>query len=310
MLWNSTVNSEIEPHQIFIEKGIWHDPARNQRPVPYKIYTPQDSSSTAWPVVVWSHGLGGSRDGAGFISRYVASHGYVVVHIQHEGTDSSLWEGKPGHPWDIIRAMHIPRKATLQRFRDVPFALDQMEKSLTGKIDMTRLGFCGHSFGAMTTQVMAGQYRGAGRHRYQLTEPRIKAGILYSSGPAKHHSQYEGIRIPLMTMTGTDDASPLGEFKAEDRQDIFKHAHRSEQYMVVLEDGDHMVFNGSRGKLAANPKRDVHERIIKVLSLAFWESYLKNDQAAHAWLMGEGARAWLGAEATYMYRAAATGTAA
>ena len=133
-------------------------------------------------------------------------------------------KASPGHPWDIIRAMHIPRKATLQRFRDVPFALDQMEKSLTGKIDMTRLGFCGHSFGAMTTQVMAGQYRGVGRHRYQLTEPRIKAGILYSSGPAKHHSQYEGIRIPLMTMTGTDDASPLGEFKAEDRQDIFKHA--------------------------------------------------------------------------------------
>ena len=50
--------------------------------------------------------------------------------------------------------------------------------------------------------------------------------------------------------------------------------------MIVLEDGDHMVFNGSRGKLAANPKRDVHERIIKVLSLAFWDAYLKDDQAA------------------------------
>lgn len=304
MLWNSNVAPDSEPRQIFIEKGIWHDPARNDRAIPYKVYLPQESSSDPWPLVVWSHGLGGSRDGAGFISRYIASHGYAVVHIQHQGTDSSLWEGKPGHPWDIIRAMHIPRKATLQRLRDVPFALDQMEKSLAGKIDMTRLGFSGHSFGAMTTQVMAGQYRGQGRWRYQLTEPRIKAGILYSSGPAKHPSQYEGIRIPLMTMTGTDDASPLGEFSAESRQDIFKYATGSDQYLLVLQDGDHMVFNGSRGKLGVNPKRDVHERIIKVLSLAFWEAYLNNDKAAAEWLTGDGVKAWLGAEATYMFRRA------
>lgn len=304
MLWNYNVAPDSEPRQIFIEKGIWHDPTRNDRAIPYKVYLPQESGADPWPLVVWSHGLGGSRDGAGFISRYIASHGYAVVHIQHEGTDSSLWEGKPGHPWDIIRAMHIPRKATLQRLRDVPFALDQMEKSLAGKIDMTRLGFSGHSFGAMTTQVMAGQYRCHGRRRYQLTEPRIKAGILYSSGPAKYTSQYEGIRIPLMTMTGTDDASPLGEFSAASRQDIFKYATGSDQYLLVLQDGDHMVFNGSRGKLGVNPKRDVHESIIKVLSLAFWEAYLNNNTAAAAWLTGEGVKDWLGDEATYMFRRA------
>ena len=132
MLWNSDISPDTEPRQIFIEKGSWTDSSRRDRVIPYKIYTPQarpdEAMQNAWPLVVWSHGLGGSRDGAGFISRYIASHGYVVVHIQHHGTDSSLWEGKPGHPWDIIRATHIPRRATLQRLQDVPFALDQITK--------------------------------------------------------------------------------------------------------------------------------------------------------------------------------------
>jgi dienelactone hydrolase len=313
MLWNYTVSPDIEPYQISIEKGSWTDSARRNRVIPYKIYTPQpkpdEAMQNAWPLVVWSHGLGGSRDGAGFISRYIAAHGYVVVHIQHHGTDSSLWEGKPGHPWDIIRATHIPRRATLQRLQDVPFALDQITKlPQADKIDFDKLGFCGHSFGAMTTQVMAGQYRGFGRRRYSLFEDRIKAGILYSPVPVKHkrghppEDFYSGIKLPLLVMTGTADDSPLEGFGYEVRREVFDHSGGPEQHLLVLQDGDHMVFNGSRGQLGENPKRAVHEKIIKILSLAFWDAYIKGDQAAKDWLAGESVRAWLADEATYTYR--------
>ena len=307
-LWNSTVQEDTEPAQIYIEKGEWTDSTRQGRIVPYKIYTPEAKSDGAMqerlPLIVWSHGLGGSREGAGFISRYVASHGYIVVHIQHEGTDSSLWEGKPGHPWDVIRATHIPRRATLQRLQDVPFALDEIAKlPQSSRMDLDVIGMSGHSFGAMTTQVMAGQYRGHGKRRYSLFEPRFKAGILYSPGHAKYPEQYTGIRLPLLAMTGTDDASPLAEFGWEQRREVFDLSGAHEQHLVIIENGDHMVYNGSRGKLGVNPKRGVHERIIRVLSLAFWDAYLKGDQAAKEWLAGDGVRAWLGDEATYTYRA-------
>lgn len=304
-LWNSDIQEDVEPVQIFIEKGMWIDSARAGRKVPYKIYTPDASAMQGrLPLVVWSHGLGGSRDGAGFISRYISSHGYVVAHIQHEGTDSSLWEGKPGHPWDIIRALHIPRRATLQRLRDVPFALDQiLSMDVASRIDADRIGMCGHSFGAMTTQVMAGQYLGRGRRRYELFEPRISAGILYSPGPSRNPDHYRGIRVPLLAMTGTDDDSPLHEFGWQDRRKVFDHSTAPDQHLVVIADGDHMVYNGSRGKLGVNPKRDVHERIIRVLSLAFWDAYLRGDGAARDWLTGSGVGAWLGGEAAYTYRA-------
>ena len=62
---------------------------------------------------------------------------------------------------------------------------------------------------------------------------------------------------------------------------------------MVLKDGDHMVYNGTRGKLEANPLREEHEEFIKIFSLAYWDAYLKNDAAAMAWLKG-------GAGASYL----------
>ena len=312
-LWTSTISPETEPMQIAIARGEWYDVNRGNRKISYKTYCPLvDETSPQrgpFPVIIWSHGLGGSRDGAGFISRFVASHGYIVVHIQHPGTDSTLWEGKPGHPWDVIRATHIPRSATLQRLKDVPFVLGQLAKlEIAPLMDLTKIGMSGHSFGGMTTQVMAGQRRGYGARQYSLHDPRFKAGIVYSPVPfrkKKGHAPedfYGGIRIPLLIMTGTDDDSPIENFGYQDRLEVFTHSGGPDQHLLVLDKGDHMVYNGSRGKLEANPKRDIHEDIIKILSLAFWDAYLKEDSAAQQWLTGQGVSIWLSAEGTYTYR--------
>lgn len=308
-LWSPILSPDTEPMQIAIARGEWFDVNRGNRKIAYKTYCPVDSHAGPYPVIIWSHGLGGSREGAGFISRFVASHGYVVIHIQHPGTDSTLWEGKPGHPWDVIRATHIPRSATLQRLKDVPFVLNQLPKlPIAPQMDLQRIGMSGHSFGAMTTQVMAGQRRGYGARQYSLHEARFKAGIVYSPVPfrkKKDHAPadfYGGIRIPLLIMTGTDDDSPIESFGYQDRLEVFTHSGGPDQHLLVLDHGDHMVYNGSRGKLEANPKRDVHEDIIKVLSLAFWDAYLKNDPAAKSWLTEHGVQSWLADEGCYTYR--------
>jgi predicted dienelactone hydrolase len=160
--WEPYTALTQEPFKVALKRGEFVDLARNGRAVPYKIYHPITQGPDKVPLIIWSHGFGGNRDGASFISRFLAAHGYMIVHITHDGTDSSLWEGKPGHPWDILRQAKIPRSATLNRMRDVPFALDCLHEwardnpDIGPWMDFNRIGMSGHSFGAMTTQVMAG----------------------------------------------------------------------------------------------------------------------------------------------------------
>jgi dienelactone hydrolase len=303
------------PYKVLISRGEFVDESRDVknggRVVPYKLYYPETDGKL--PLIIWSHGLGGSRDGAAFLSRYISSHGYMVLHITHKGTDSSLWEGKPGHPWDAIRAAHISRKTTLERFKDVPFVLDQLsDQEWADAIDFDRLGMCGHSFGAITTQIMAGQKLGKGKRLYSLKEDRFKAGILYSPSftynkSEPHDGLFGDIDIPLLHMTGTEDDSPVQYFDYTHRLSIYDHAAANhdgvDQHLLVIRDADHMVFAGSRGKLGENEKRHIHEQIIKVTSLAYWDAYLKDDRDAYEWLSGAGYAEWLGDEGEYKCKA-------
>src|SRR6185295_15877755 len=68
----------------------WTDTARNRK-VPVKIYYPQKGQGP-FPVIIFSHGLGGSREGYEYLGRHWASHGYVSVHVQHQGSDDQVWK--------------------------------------------------------------------------------------------------------------------------------------------------------------------------------------------------------------------------
>ena len=298
-------------YSILIKRDVLTDPARGGRRVPVKVYYPADMEGDV-PLVLWSHGLGGSADGASFLARFIAAHGYIVVNMQHIGTDSSLWEGKPGHPWDVIRATPIPRAAVLDRFADVPFVLDSLpdwlarHADIKARPDYARIGMSGHSFGALTAQAMAGQMFPDEQERLRsFREERLRAGILYSPVPAAHLTDaplekiYSSMTLPLLFMTGTADQSPIEGFGMAERLAVFEHAGGRENSLLILESGDHMVFAGSRGKLAGYPKLGLHETIIKTVALAWWEAWLKDDETARAWLEQGGVNEWLGAEASF-----------
>lgn len=291
------------PHKVLIKRGEFVDYARPQnngggRVIPWKLYYPEPQKLTGKiPVILWSHGFGGNRDGAGFISRHVAAHGYAILHLTHIGSDSSLWEGKKAHPWEVLRKISINRDMTLDRFADVPFALSAFEEwarrdtEIGPHLNFTNPGISGHSFGALTTQAMAGQlFPDADGNLTSFREPRFKAGILYSPVPTLKLTAenpephiYGPIAIPLFHMTGTNDESPLEGFGYDRRMAVhdFSGLH-GVRYLKVLQGGDHMVYNGTRGQLEANPLRPQHEAEIMRASLAFWDYYLKGDGAAKA----------------------------
>jgi predicted dienelactone hydrolase len=292
----------------------WNDADRD-RAVPVRIYYP-DVREGKFPVIIFSHGVGGSRDGYAYLGEYWAGFGYVCIHLQHAGSDDAVWRDLP--PSEVIPAL---RKATvlpenvLNRPLDVRFAIDQLEKLgkddplFKGRLDLDHIGMAGHSFGAFTALAVAGEVftspRGA---RLAWPDRRVKAAIAMSESPPRDPRQWDHafakIAIPFLHMTGTIDDSPMGESKAADRRVPFDHIPAvADQYLIVLQGGDHMVFSGrSQGSNpmagTGNPAMDpTFQVLIQQSTTAFWDAYLKSDENAKKWLGDGGCKTMLGQNA-------------
>jgi predicted dienelactone hydrolase len=294
----------------------WTD-AKRDRPVPVKMYFPADAVSPS-PLIIFSHGLGGSREGYEYLGRHWASHGYISVHIQHIGSDDAVWRGQAQPMMAMRRAAADPRNA-VERARDVAFAIDQMAKlnaedaRFKGRVDFARIGIAGHSFGANTTLVVAGQlFILPGGQELGFADPRIKAAIPMSAPVPRKGTDlaraFGKIAVPCLHMTGTLDDSPIGETKAADRRLPYDNIDGADQYLVVFNGGDHMIFSG-RGRLsisAGQKERDaLFQDLIRQGTTAFWDAYLKGAAAAKTWLAQGGYKGALGPDGTLEMKLAA-----
>jgi len=279
----------------------WTDSARNRK-VPVKIYYPEKGQGP-FPVIVFSHGLGGSRDSYEYLGHHWASHGYVSVHLQHLGSDDAVWKESEQPARDLARAAADPRIA-LERPKDVSFVLDRVTAMnrdatpLKGRLDLRAIGMAGHSFGAWTTLAVAGQGLGF-RQQRSLADPRVKAAIEMSAPVprgADLDRAYANIKLPILHMTGTLDDSPIGDTKAAERRVPFDHVQAAGQYLVIFQGGDHMIFAGQRRQASKGEKDPRFHDLILQGTTAFWDAYLKGDAAAKAWLSRGGYAAALGGD--------------
>jgi predicted dienelactone hydrolase len=291
----------------------WLDAKRN-RSVPVLIYLPTDARGPM-PTVLFSHGLGGSREGYAYLGRYWAEHGYVSVHLQHQGSDETVWRGAAaGEAMRNLRQAAMRLSNFTNRPQDVSFAIDCLERlnasdpRFKGRLDLGKIGVAGHSFGASTTMAVAGQsYRIPGGAAATFADPRVKA-VIPMSTPApflrnRLDALYAGIRIPSLHMTGTRDDSPIGETKAAERRIPFDHIHGADEYLATFTGGDHMIFSG-RGALPGGGQDALFQKDIQQLATAFWDAYLRGDPSAKTWLTGQGARALLGDHGAWEQRLA------
>ena len=298
-----------EPGPFAVDTALydWTDAARGGRVVPVKIYAPQGGDGP-FPVIVFSHGLGGSRDGYEYLGRHWASYGYVTVHVQHAGSDSKVWQGTL-HPLKSMRAAVANPQNALERPLDVRFVLDRLEalnreaSPYKGRLDLGKVGVAGHSFGAHTALATAGQlFDGPGGKEVTFPDSRVKAAIAMSPPVPRRRKQidkaYSRIKVPVLHLTGTRDVSPLGGTRAAERRIPFDHIAGADQYLLTFQEGDHMVFSGRRrpAGLTAPDKYPLFQDIVLMSSTAFWDAYLRNDRAARAWLANGGLAAALGRE--------------
>lgn len=273
---------------------VVEDSAR-ERKIPLRIYLPQTHSPA--PVVLFSHGLGGARDNNPYLGQHWSGRGYVAVFMQHPGSDDSVWRGKP-----FAERLPAMRQAAgldnfLLRVKDVPVVLDQLKEwnesadhPLARRLDLSKVGMSGHSFGAVTTQAVSGQnFPITGT---SFTDKRIKAAIAFSpTSPRKGNTPaqaFADVKIPWMLMTGTKDTAPIGDQDVASRLAVFPALPPGDKYELVLFNAEHSAF-GDRPLPGDKEKRNPnHHRVILALSTAFWDAYLRDDKQAKTWLDGDG----------------------
>ncbi|MDX6766158.1 MAG: hypothetical protein SFU85_05165 [Candidatus Methylacidiphilales bacterium] len=268
----------------------------SDRILPVRIFLPNEKA--VCPVIVFSHGLGGSREGSNFLGRHWSSRSYVTVFLQHPGSDSSVWQGEA--PGERLQAMKRAASGAqfMNRVRDVKGTLDLLTRlnadpkdALAGRLDLSHIGMSGHSFGAMTTQAVAGESLGTGilGKGASLTDTRIRAAVIMSPSPlAKVDPQtsFGAVALPWLLMTGTHDGAPSGlsSVTPADRLKIYPALPPGDKYELVLDQAEHSVFTDRKLPGEHKERNPNHHRVILATSTAFWDATLKNDAAAAAWL--------------------------
>lgn len=272
------------------------DPAR-QRDIPLRIFLPEQKEAA--PVVLFSHGLGGSRNGSQYLGKHWSARGYVVVYLQHHGSDETVWKDVSAR--ERLKALKgaTTLQNTIDRYQDVSTVLDQLadwnadaKHRFHQQFDLKHIGMSGHSFGAVTTQGVSGQsWRLLGK---KFTDPRIKAAVMFSpsvQGRSKPEQSFGQVSIPWLLLTGTKDTSPINDTTEEDRRKVFQGLPDTiDKYELVLFDAQHSAFSDGRQRLGVPRRNPQHHPVILSVTTAFWDTYLQQNQDARQWLQGKPCR--------------------
>ncbi len=302
--WLAAPSHAQEP--LLVQDEIWRDESR-KRDVPMRIRWPRldPATSAATPMVIYSHGLGGKREGGSVWGEAWAAAGFLVLHMQHQGSDgpalrSALMRG-------AMQETFAPAQH-LARFADVRFVLDEVarrQRAASGsgqgawvRVATSNAGMAGHSFGSGTTLGMAGRsFTGAAA----LDEPRLSAFIAFSPavvGPGDQRQMLSGITRPMLTLTGTLDGDVIGNGSTpEVRAAVYGYLPAGKKAGLVLQDADHMTFGGNPASdiesrnfaravaprtTATLAKEELHHRVIAQVSTDWWRAHLRGDTAALA----------------------------
>ncbi|MBC7939697.1 MAG: alpha/beta fold hydrolase, partial [Chitinophagaceae bacterium] len=259
----------------------WIDGAR-ERPVPVRLYLPRAASRSApVPLVVFSHGIGGSRRGYSYLGQHFARHGVASLHLQHVGSDRNLWTGSV---WSLVSRLQGAAQdaEAMARARDLSFALDRLlADDLAPRIDGGRIVAAGHSYGANTTLLASGARVLREGRVVSLRDDRVQGAIAISAPPFYGEGETRAIlgavTVPSLHITATEDIIRIPGYYsgAQDRLDVFDATGSTRKWLAVFEGGSHAMFTDR----VQNPQV---KAATQALTLAFVRSVFDGDESALA----------------------------
>lgn len=251
------------------------------------------------PVVIYSHGLGGSVSSGMRWTHAWMDAGIAVVHIVHNGSDASVAQGLS----PVARRATLKAAATaeqlIERTQDVSEVITRINQRGSvkacdlGRIDTRHIGIAGHSFGAATAQALAGQLFPSPHGLTSLADPRIVAAIAISpAAPRGGHGlpdnpaaaarvAFGQIHVPLLSVTGTRDMSQFDPRMAPaDREHLFAALPPGEAYLLVLGGASHADLSGCVSEAAVCQDMDGINATFEKVTTLFWKAMLLGDPAA------------------------------
>ncbi|MEL6937800.1 MAG: alpha/beta fold hydrolase [Cyanobacteria bacterium J06598_1] len=147
--------SRVGPYAVTVQELSIVDSNRD-RTLLTDLYLPTDAPPAG--IVVISHGLAGDRKGFVTVAEHLASYGYAVAALEHPGSNTERL-------YDLFRggAQEVSDPTEFSdRPRDVSYLLDELTRlnegngPLANKLDPTRVGIIGHSFGGYTALALSG----------------------------------------------------------------------------------------------------------------------------------------------------------
>jgi pimeloyl-ACP methyl ester carboxylesterase len=266
----------------FVESD-WVDATRD-RAVPVRLYLPAAAASDApLPLVLFSHGLGGSRRGYSYLGSHFARNGIASLHVQHVGSDRAVWGGSPFELTTRLQAAAQDREA-VERVADLRFALDRLLALDAGHplriaVDPARVIVAGHSYGANTALLASGAKVERDGRVVDLRDARIATAILLSAPPfygdAALASILRPVTVPTLHVTATGDEIKIPGYysPAADRVAVFEATGSTRKALAVFQGGSHSIFTdrAGTGGVDLNPRV---KQATQELSVAFLASVL------------------------------------
>ncbi|MEM0979848.1 MAG: alpha/beta fold hydrolase, partial [Cyanobacteria bacterium P01_H01_bin.58] len=267
------------------------------------------------PVIIISHGLGDEGASYAYLANYLASQGFAVATLDHPGSNSAqIGDLLSGLSPNLIDAQEfLQRPQDISSLLDTIDQLALQDPTFRNRLDIQTVGVVGQSFGGYTALALAGatltgeslttscgpqliylnpslllqcQAADVVAEELSLRDERVKAIAVVNPvgsslfGPAG----YGAIDIPVMMMAATADtvAPALVE-----QIEPFTWLQTRDRYLAMVGNTTHFSV------IATNPNVDpsipvppillgespeLAQQYLQTLSLAFFQSHLRQDQ--------------------------------
>ncbi len=279
--------------------------------LPIRVRYPVDAKAPA-PLVLFSHGMGGSSDAFAALTEHWASYGYVVILPTHA---DSLRRQKAGEAGEFLRdpkayRRRVDPEGRVADLRLILDSLDEIESKIPalrsadgcGRIDRARIAVAGHSAGALTTQMAIGvKVRTRESLRlHSVADARIDAAIVISGQGTTSRmlakDSWSDARKPMLVIAGSKDTSPASDETPASRREPFELAPAADKYLLFIEGATHSSYQGpgaaSRRALRLLGEKDGPDLnligdAVSSQTTAFLDAYLRDDRGARDYLVAD-----------------------